>query len=179
MRTGSHHSEETKQKISKARTGQSIWPNGRVFSDDHKRRLSESHIGQTTCTGKTLSDEHRENVSTGVKKLWDDPKYRERQSEAHMGTFAGEAHWNWQGGITSEQMKIRTSTEMAAWRKAIFERDNYTCMQCGKRGGALHAHHIVPFASEYGKELRFSIGNGWTLCRRCHITMHTNKVIKK
>lgn len=174
--TGRRHSEETKRKISKAKTGQSIWPNGRVFSEETKQKMSEAHKGQVPwCTGKNLSKEHRENVSKGVKKLWDDPEYRELQSETHRGTFAGENHWNWQGGITSEQMKIRNSFEMAAWRRAVFERDNYTCMRCDTKGGTLHAHHLVPFASEYGKELHFSVGNGWTLCRDCHMDIHAGR----
>ena len=55
--------------------------------------------------------------------------------------------------------------ELKIWRKKVFERDNYTCTQCGK-GGKLQAHHIKRWA-DY-PELRFDVSNGQTLCVGCH-----------
>ena len=55
---------------------------------------------------------------------------------------------------------------MDIWRKAVFERDNYTCQICRVRGKYLEADHIKPFA--YFPELRFELTNGRTLCRKCH-----------
>lgn len=68
----------------------------------------------------------------------------------------------------------RYSPEAAIWRKAVFERDNYTCQICSARNGKgvgdirLEADHIKPWA--YFPELRFDINNGRTLCRPCHDT---------
>lgn len=78
---------------------------------------------------------------------------------------------NWRGGISPENMRIRSSQEYKLWRKAVFERDNYTCRFCGARNGngktiILHADHIKPFA--FFPELQFDIGNGRTLCIDCH-----------
>jgi hypothetical protein len=74
---------------------------------------------------------------------------------------------NWQGGITQEQFRIRTSKEYKAWRTAVFERDKYACIQCGdNKGGNLEADHIKPFALH--PELRLDVNNGRTLCSPCH-----------
>ena len=78
----------------------------------------------------------------------------------------GSVNPHWKGGITSENKRIRSSDEYATWRTAIFVRDDYTCVACGKRGGVLHADHIRPFAIYPG--LRLDIDNGRTLCKPCH-----------
>ena len=79
----------------------------------------------------------------------------------------GEKHPNWKGGITPLQQQIRSSPEYKEWRKNVFERDDYTCQICGKRGGKLHANHIKKF-SEY-PELRIELRNGVTVCIECHV----------
>lgn len=70
------------------------------------------------------------------------------------------------GGITPQNRLIRGSEAYSKWRVAIFKRDNYTCQDCGRRGRALNAHHIKPFA--LFPELRMEISNGTTLCVPCH-----------
>ena len=44
------------------------------------------------------------------------------------------------------------------WKKKNFERTNYTCEVCGKRGRLLHVHHLEPFIDIYNyfiKENKF------------------------
>lgn len=77
-----------------------------------------------------------------------------------------EKHWNWQGGKTLENKLLRKRIEFDLWRTAIFERDDYTCQLCGKRGGKIQAHHIKSWARY--PELRFDTKNGITLCIDCH-----------
>lgn len=79
------------------------------------------------------------------------------------------APW-WKGGITPENEKIRHSLEMVLWRKACFERDNWTCQKYGVRTGGLIVHHINNFA-EF-PELRTAIDNGITLSEKAHKEFH-------
>lgn len=72
----------------------------------------------------------------------------------------------WDSFINNENQRLRSSAKAENWRFKIFQRDDYTCLNCGKRGCYLNAHHIKPW-SEYPK-LRFDINNGITLCKICH-----------
>lgn len=87
---------------------------------------------------------------------------REKQKKS----ISGNGHWNWQGGITSENKRRRNLAEYKQWRSKIFARDDYTCQICRKRGGELNADHIKPW-SLYPK-LRLKLSNGRTLCVECH-----------
>ncbi len=90
--------------------------------------------------------------------------------------ISGEKHWNWKGGVGSRPIG---SFEYKLWRKSIFERDNYTCVFCGKKGVYLEADHIKPWA--LFPELHYDIKNGRTLCKPCHKTTRIffgNKYVK-
>jgi 5-methylcytosine-specific restriction endonuclease McrA len=93
-----------------------------------------------------------------VKKFGkDNPLYGTNQS--------GDNNPHWRGGVTSsnrlERKKFRDTVQ-----KQVFERDDYTCQMCGKRGVALQVDHIQSW-KEY-VELRFDINNCRTLCQSCH-----------
>lgn len=61
----------------------------------------------------------------------------------------------------------RHTLDYRLWREAVFERDDFTCQDCGLRGVVLHGHHIKGWA-EY-PELRYDVSNGQTLCEKCHL----------
>lgn len=64
------------------------------------------------------------------------------------------------------------------WRLKVFERDNFKCVQCGKKD--IEGHHIKAFSTiirenkiktfEEGEnfEMLWDINNGMTLCKQCH-----------
>lgn len=52
------------------------------------------------------------------------------------------------------------------WRTSVFRRDEYTCQDCGKRGGQTQAHHIKSWAKY--PDLRYEVNNGRTLCLSCN-----------
>lgn len=89
----------------------------------------------------------------------------------HSNLLKGKNNPNWKGGISTINNIIRGSYEYKLWREAVFKRDNWTCIWCGKKGGELNADHIKPFALY--PELRFAIDNGRTLCIDCHKTTDT------
>lgn len=78
----------------------------------------------------------------------------------------GELNPAWKGGITSEILKYYNSEKHAEWRKAIFERDGYKCLNCGTKKPPFNAHHIK-LRSKY-PNLKTDINNGITLCKSCH-----------
>jgi len=63
-----------------------------------------------------------------------------------------------------------------ARRKAVYERDNYTCQECGRRSGphagdggaTLHAHHLISLRDGGGHHL----ANLVTVCQYCHDGIH-------
>lgn len=96
---------------------------------------------------------------------------RECKSRALSEKQSGDKSHLWQGGKTSEAMKIRNSYQYVEWRKSVFLRDDFTCIFCGKRGGKLHADHIKPFSTH--PDLRLDVSNGRTLCKPCHLKTDT------
>ena len=79
---------------------------------------------------------------------------------------AGENNWNWKGGISTENDKIRQSIEYRKWQNTVHKRDKYTCQCCGKRYKHLSVHHIFPFSDFI--DLRLNVDNGICLCKDCH-----------
>ena len=77
---------------------------------------------------------------------------------------------SWQGGKREINQRARGHIAAVEWRHAVYERDNYTCQDCGERGGKLNAHHIKPWAKH--PELRLDLSNGVTLCKKCHTARH-------
>jgi len=117
-----------------------------------KMSLAAKARGTSNAKGKhwNLSEENKHNISLGHK---------------------GEKNYNWKDGISRTNSHLRKLSEYKEWRKWVFERDNFTCQICKKRGGKLNADHIRPFATF--PELRLELSNGRTLCIPCHIKTDT------
>ena len=129
-----------------------------------RKKLSLAHKGNKHALGSRHTDEWKRNKSEQLKKQWKDGL----RTVDHL---SGENHWNWKGGITPINKKIRLSKKYSLWRTKVFERDDYTCVLCGIRGCYLEVDHLKPF-SLY-PNLRFDMDNGRTLCLPCHKNTNT------
>jgi hypothetical protein len=152
---------------------------GRKHTDEWKKMMSEK------LTGRTYSPETIARMSDGARNRY--------KKMAHPKPMVGKKHtiearrkMSYSHKIICNPTKqpigtramlagIRNSIDGKLWREEVFKKDNYICRMCGKRGGYIHAHHIMKF-SEY-PEFRFEVGNGMTLCIECHRLVHKNKII--
>lgn len=135
------HTQETKDKISKNRKGKAL---------GNKNGFKQGQIPW----------------NKGKPHPVHNAEWRKKASEANSGPN----HWNWKGGIASENRRMRNSALHKNWMHSVFARDFWICQKCGYRGRQLTAHHISPWSAN--KELRFTVSNGITLCRSCHCALH-------
>ncbi len=110
------------------------------------------------------------------------PGFGEKLSKccALRGVY-GAAHPSWKGGYSPFNRAIRRSKPYRRWRQAVYRQDGFTCQHCGDQTrGNLQAHHKKKLSvilrehdirdidkAEQCAEL-WDVGNGITLCRRCH-----------
>jgi hypothetical protein len=129
---------------------------GSTMSDESRRKMSEAAKNRpSNRIGKKHTVETRKKISQLT---------RER-------TDRGKDHYNFKHGKAIRSFNDRRKIEYQDWRKAVFERDHYTCVDCGdNKGGNLRAHHLKSFADN--PDLRFDVDNGITLCHKCHELRH-------
>ncbi len=82
--------------------------------------------------------------------------------------------WTWKGEQTDLERK-RFSRQHQAWSRAVRQRDNFTCRDCGKSQVRLHAHHLVDLKECLNDVLAFDVNNGITLCVPCHGKRHAGQ----
>lgn len=146
------HTKETKLKMSLA-------SKGRSKSTAHRKALKEASLRK-----------YRNGFASPLTKIWkENPKF-----------LVAENNPNWKGGISKIDKSIRQMKEYLKWRSAVFQRDAYSCQQCGISKTYVTAHHIKSFAvivnenaistraeARKCKEL-WNVSNGQTLCEPCH-----------
>lgn len=165
MKKGEKHSELRKKQIGESKKGNKYFF-GKKHTLEARQKIREARAKQI------MTEETRKKISEAGKGRKYSLETRKKISEGLKGKNGG----GWKGGLTSINILIRTSAEYKLWRKAVFERDDYTCIWCGAKNGhgrevVLNADHIKPFS--LFPELRFAIDNGRTLCVNCHKTTDT------
>jgi hypothetical protein len=92
---------------------------------------------------------------------------RKKMGDTRRGKYTGENSSAWKGGISPDR-SVWQRHGGNEWRELVFERDNYTCQECGQRGGDLNAHHILPYRDWNDSQYSLNLMNGITLCEDCH-----------
>ncbi len=105
---------------------------------------------------------------------------RARRTRAEAGKIAapkmsaarqGVPLHEWQGFSISAWRHFKDLPEYKAWRRAVYRRDGFRCVDCGKqKSGSLEAHHI--FRKSLFPHLALEKGNGVTLCKDCHTAIY-------
>jgi len=135
-----------------------------------KRDIERKKYCSHSCRAKYLSKQY---TIDHMEKMWE--ACNTEESNIKKGN-KGENHPKYIKDRS--KVKGRPRYEMSDWRKKVFERDDYTCKECGVKGGKLQADHILPYS--LFEEYRWDLDNGRTLCVDCHKKTDTygNKVKK-
>lgn len=89
IRTGTHLSDTTKEKIGNACRGEQSYWYGKHHSVESRQKMSEWH------SGKTLTDSHKKHISDANKGHKHTKCYRQKMSKFWKGrTFSPDAHIN-------------------------------------------------------------------------------------
>ena len=126
-------------------------PRVMVMPEETKAKISASMAGKQNCLGRKLSIGHRQKLAA----------YWAGNREKHNFYVDGKG-----GERVGERITAMGRVEYRLWREAVFKRDNWTCQECGLRGGKIHADHIKPWSTH--PELRYDVANGRALCVSCH-----------
>ncbi len=171
---GKHHSKESKKKIrEKHKKSGHIPPSRRgcKLSDEHKRKISEANKGISKNKGQIPWNKGKKGLQTSKYKGIPRPGYVKEKIRLSV---SGDKNHNWQGGKSFESYSLDWTETL---RRAIRERDNYTCQICGKTQieeletieKKLCVHHI-----DYNKK-NCNPDNLLTLCQSCHSRLHNHR----
>ncbi len=141
-------------------------------SEESKAKLSLSH------KGKSLSEEHKENIGRG-NRMWALCKGSRlvrhcakcgqsfEKQKSYLKNKAGKycSADCYRESIKGERPS-RNLHSHKEWKARVRARDAWTCRICGYKGANLHVHHTRRFSRypEWAEE----DWNGITLCEDCH-----------
>lgn len=165
-RRGAKLSDVHRLRLSLSAKGRPGYWTGKIIPESARAKMRAAKVG------RPLTASHRANMSASRTGRPHPAVHHPQSDETKLKKSLaqrGERGSNWQGGISSENERIRASSEYAEWRLSVFRRDGFRCVGCGARRD-LHAHHIQRFAIHVG--VRFEVSNGKTLCPDCHGIEH-------
>ena len=116
--------------------------------------------------------EEREKAGLYSKEWWDNITDVERKDFA-IATSCGKQGIHIEDFVdflyNNDREHRGASPEYKEWRMKVFTRDNFTCQECGRKGGIyLNAHHLLPYRDYPDPQFSLNPKNGITLCVKCH-----------
>ena len=161
---GKHHSKETREKMSKSTSGENHPLYGKHHSQKTKIKMSKAHIGENNHNyGKQFSKEIRYKMSkaqSGEKSHMFGKTHSKETKIKISKAFSGENHYNWIDGRSF----IPYGSDWHKISDSIRDRDDNTCQKCGVKSiePKLAVHHID------GDKNNYSEDNLISLCVMCH-----------
>ena len=166
---GKHHSDKTKNKMSKSQLG-------KKRTEETKNKMSKKKIDYFSNLN------NRKRLSQKIKKLYQkNPSYKIKLRKANLGkkhsvetrikigkAQTGSKHWNWMGGISYEPYSLDWTKTL---KRSIRERDRYVCQICSmiQNDITFDIHHI-----DYNKR-NCNPNNLIILCKSCHSKTNINR----
>jgi endogenous inhibitor of DNA gyrase (YacG/DUF329 family) len=106
-------------------------------------------------------------------KAWDHHPTRFCSQRCAGKSRVGDMANAWKGGTSLNGPRAKYKGELKRWREAVFRRDQFKCVECG-RSGEIQAHHIQTLSDR--PDLALELSNGKTLCVPCHEAIHGRKL---
>lgn len=128
-------------------------------SEQHRKKMSNLHKGKKHALGHRHSEETKEKIRQCSINMSEETRRKIGDSVRRRYDTVGRKTYK-------RYIHLTATKQYKKWRSDVFQRDNWTCQTCGKRGVYLEAHHIKGWA-EY-PELRYNTENGVCLCIECH-----------
>lgn len=140
-------------------------------SDEIKKKIRKTNLEKYGVEVPTQNPEIREKGNKTCLEKYGVKNYGAIYSDEHKGELSP----TWKGGAKYHRVE-RSTYEYRYWRKQVFERDSYTCQNCGDKSRKNHrvslaAHHIKNWNDNM--DCRYDVNNGITLCERCHLDFHS------
>lgn len=175
--SGYKHTEDQKRKISKSLKGHHV-------SNETRKKIGNTKIGNKYMLGKTHSNETKQKISiknNGKKRT---EEIKRKISDRMKGLYAGEKNFfykksfygekspNWihdRNMLKKKDYRDYYGTDSASkdWAKQVKSRDGWKCKISNKECyGRLEAHHILSW--KYYPEVRYDVNNGISLCHYHH-----------
>lgn len=173
MVKGSHHTEETRQKIRIGNTGKHLSEEakqkdrkahiGKRQTEESNRKNRKAHIGNQNAVGCHHTEEANQKNREAHTNKHPSEETRQKISRSLIGKRVGKKCNFWRSGKTTDYI--------SGWgiiAKAIRQRDNYLCAICGKpepsKKKKLCVHHI-----DLHKDNNDPF-NLVSICTNCHLS---------
>ncbi len=161
MRKGSHHTEESRKRISKGHKGQIPWCIGKKLSVQHKENISEGHKGQKAWNkGIKMPKEFCDKISGKNNPMYGKTHTLETRLKISKGGKGKIGFWN--GKKHSEITKVKMSQARKGKTLSNSAKEKLSKHRKGKNYGMVGSNHprwlggisFEPYCPKFNKQLK-------------------------